>query len=41
MQILKSVIAVMAIVVLLVSCAREVTVQQAANNHYKHCRAVR
>jgi len=38
---MKKIIALVAIVGFLSSCSRAVTVQQAANNHYRHCRAVR
>jgi hypothetical protein len=38
---MKKIIVLLAIVAFLVSCSRSVTVQQAANNHYKRCRAVK
>ncbi len=41
MQLMKNLLAVMAIIVLLISCSRSVTVQQAANNHYNKCRPIR
>ncbi len=41
MRFKKSFFALMAIATLAISCSRAVTVQQAANNHYKKCRPVK
>lgn len=38
---MKNIIALFIIAILMISCSRTVTVQQAANNSYKGCRPVR
>ena len=40
-KILSFLAIVLAILSFLVSCSRSVSVQQAANNHYKRCRTVK